>query len=160
MAKLEYLVIHCTATPKGRDVSVEDIKQWHLKGRGWSRVGYSDLITLDGSLINMIEFDQDDEVDNWEISNGASGFNGKARHLVYAGGCSEEKPEWAKFYPAEDTRTPEQKETLALYVKFMIKRHPHIKVIGHNQIANKACPSFPVPEWLTSIGVSSKNIGL
>ena len=29
MAKLFYLVIHCTATPAGREVSAEEIRRWH-----------------------------------------------------------------------------------------------------------------------------------
>ncbi|RHB24096.1 lysozyme, partial [Bacteroides stercoris] len=29
MAKLKYLVIHCTATPEGREVSSADIRKWH-----------------------------------------------------------------------------------------------------------------------------------
>ena len=30
MAKLKYLVLHCTATPEGRDVTAAQIRQWHL----------------------------------------------------------------------------------------------------------------------------------
>ena len=73
MTKLKYLVIHCTDTPAGREIFKADIVQWHIKENGWSKVGYSDLIHLDGSITNLIEFDQDDTVDNWEISNGARG---------------------------------------------------------------------------------------
>lgn len=160
MAKLEYLIIHATATPEGREVSRADIERWHLKERGWSRLGYSDMVHLDGSLENLIEFDQDDMVDPWELSNGAKGMNSKSRHIVYVGGAAADKPKWAKYYPAKDTRTAEQKYTLEIYVKMMILRHPDIKVIGHNQVANKACPSFNVPDWLTDIGVPQKNIGL
>ena len=29
MGKLKYLVIHCTATPVGREVSSADIRAWH-----------------------------------------------------------------------------------------------------------------------------------
>ena len=55
MAKLERLVIHCTATPPGREVSAADIRRWHTApvsqgGRGWRQVGYTDLIHLDGSV--------------------------------------------------------------------------------------------------------------
>ena len=53
-----------------------------------------------------------------------------------------------------------QKEALETYVKFMILRHPFIKVVGHNQLSQKSCPSFNVPNWLKQIGVSSYNIGL
>ena len=163
--KLEYLVIHCTATPEGREVTPEDIKKWHTSskskgGRGWSRVGYTDLIQLDGSLKNLMPYDQDDEVDPWEITNGARGFNSKSRHIVYSGGCQKTKPKWSKHYPPKDTRTEPQKEALLIYVLFTIMRHPNIKVIGHNEIANKACPSFNVGKWLREIGVEEKNIGV
>lgn len=153
--KLKYLVIHCTATPEGREVTKADIEQWHLVGRGWSRVGYSDLIQLDGTLVNLQEFNQDDQVDPWELTNGAKGYNSKARHVVYAGGCENKAG-----LPAKDTRTKAQLKALETYVKFMVLRHPDIKVIGHNQIAAKDCPSFHVPSWLQQIGINDKNIGL
>ncbi|MFA6729078.1 MAG: lysozyme, partial [Prevotella sp.] len=28
-----------------------------------------------------------------------------------------------------------------------------VKIIGHNQVAAKACPSFDVKMWLKSIGI-------
>lgn len=147
MAQLKLLVIHCTDTPYGREIYKEDIEQWHLKERGWSKVGYSDLIHLDGSITNLIEFNQDDIVDNWEISNGAKGYNGVARHVCYSGGSG-----------GTDTRTQAQKYALEIYVKYMLLRHPNIKVVGHNQLSNKRCPSFNVAMWLRSIGITSKNI--
>lgn len=160
MKKLKYLVIHCTATPEGREITRKDIEQWHLKERGWSRVGYSDMVHLDGSLENLIEFNQDENVDSFEISNGAKGFNGISRHVVYVGGAKSTKPSWAKYYPLKDTRTDEQHITLETYVKFMILRHPDIKIIGHNEISNKGCPSFNVGDWLRNICISEKNIGV
>lgn len=160
MKQLKYLVIHCTATPQGREVTREDIEQWHLQERSWSRVGYSDMIHLDGSLGNLIPFNQDNKVDSWEISNGARGYNGVSRHVVYVGGASDKKPRWAKHYPLKDTRTDAQKRALHIYVFYMILRHPNIKVIGHNEISNKGCPSFDVGSWLRSIGVPEQNIGV
>lgn len=49
MGKLKYLVIHCTATPEGREVSGAEIRAWHTNpvskgGRGWKQVGYTDLV--------------------------------------------------------------------------------------------------------------------
>jgi N-acetylmuramoyl-L-alanine amidase len=173
--KLDYLVIHCTATPEGRHIDKDDIIRWHTSpksqgGRGWSRLGYSDMIYLDGSLINLTPFNQDSEVDPWEITWGAAGINSRSRHVVYAGGLKihpelelmsdeelEEVPFNDKYVPG-DTRTPAQLDTLEVYVKYMIKRHPDIKVAGHNQFASKACPSFDVPRWLSSVGVQEKNI--
>lgn len=53
MAKLKYLVIHCTATAESREVSSADIRRWHTAsvsegGRGWKQVGYTDLFHLNG----------------------------------------------------------------------------------------------------------------
>lgn len=158
--KLNYLVIHCTATPEGRPVTKEDIIRWHTNpvnqgGRGWNRPGYADVVYLNGDLVNIIPFNTDDFVDQWEISNGVVGLNGNSRHIVYAGGMDAENKK------PKDTRTKEQLDTLETYVKYTIKRHPKILVLGHNEAPNakgKACPSFNVGEWLRSIGVSEQNI--
>ncbi|OEK05993.1 lysozyme [Flavivirga aquatica] len=155
MAKLKYLVIHCTATPEEREVTKQNIKDWHLKGRGWSRVGYCDLIQLDGTLVSLHEFNQDDYVDNWEVTNGAKGYNGISQHIVYSGGVSKDN-----ILIAKDTRTKAQKKALETYIRYMILRHPKIKIIGHNQISNKGCPSFDVQKWLKEIGIKLINIGL
>lgn len=152
---LKYLVIHCTATPEGMKVLPEDIRYWHLAavphGRGWKQVGYSDMILLDGTLINLVRYDEDDEVDRWEITNGVAGINGASRHVVYVGGCD-------KQMKAKDTRTMGQLATMVNYVWKTIENHPDIIVAGHNQFASKDCPSFNVPIWLDSIGVDPKNI--
>ncbi len=153
--KIKYLVIHCTATPEGREVTSADIERWHRSpkplGRGWSRVGYTDLIQLDGKLVNLTSFNQDQIIQNHEMTWGAKGINGVSRHVVYAGGCDT-------YMNPKDTRTLDQKQSLEAYVKYMVLRHPHIKVVGHNQFAAKACPSFDVPKWLKSIGINPKNI--
>ena len=111
------------------------------------------MIHLDGSLENLVPFDLNNEVDQWEITNGATGINSVSRHVVYAGGLDAIDKTKAK-----DTRTAEQLRTMETYVRYMILRHPQVKVAGHNQFANKACPSFDVPTWLKGIGVDDANI--
>jgi len=170
---LDYLVIHCTATPAGRNIKADDIIRWHMSpksegGRGWSRVGYSDIIYLDGSLVNLTPFNQDSNVDSAEMTWGVKGINQRSRHVVYVGGLEknhefyeDEEDEDDTFnskYTPADTRTPNQLDTMEVYVKYMIKRHPDIKVAGHNQFASKACPSFKVSSWLRKIGIKEKNI--
>lgn len=151
MAELKYLMIHCTDTPEGRPISSDDIRKWHLEERGWKRVGYSDMIHLDGALENLHPFDQNNFIDGYEITNGARGFNGCTRHVVYVGGRRGSK--------SYDTRTDEQWEALETYVRYMILRHPQIQVMGHTDVnPDKACPSFDVGYWLTSICIDPKNI--
>lgn len=159
--RLDYLIIHCSDTPEGKEFTKDDIIRWHtspvhLKGRGWNRPGYSDLVYLDGKLVNLIPYNTDDFVDLWEISNGVEGLNGRSRHICYIGGADKEDPK-----KKVDTRTDAQKHTLEIYVKYTILRHPHIQVLGHSQAPNakgKACPSFDVPAWLREINIQEKNI--
>ena len=153
MGQLKYLVIHCTATPEGREVTAADIRRWHTApkptGRGWKQVGYTDLFHLDGSVERLVQNNEDDNVDNWEITNGAAGYNSISRHIVYAGGMSADNQR------PQDTRTAAQKEALKRYVLDFHRKHPTVKIVGHNQLAAKACPSFDVAAWLRSIGIKA-----
>jgi hypothetical protein len=156
--KLKYLIIHCTATPEGRDVSAADIRFWHLSpvakgGRGWKQVGYSNLFTLTGLNVVLVGDNGDNWVDAGEITNGVAGINGCSKHVVYAGGTD------AQGHPV-DTRTERQKRTMTEFVQHFVARHPEALVGGHNQFANKACPSFDVPKWLRTIGIAEKNLVL
>jgi hypothetical protein len=46
--ELTRIILHCTATPEGRDVSVEEIRGWHTSPpRNWSDIGYHYVIPLD-----------------------------------------------------------------------------------------------------------------
>ena len=167
MAQLTHLIIHCTATPAGRAVSADDIVRWHtssksMGGRGWSRVGYSDMIYIDGELINLTPFNYDQKIDNWEMTWGAKGMNARSRHCVYVGGLIHDPDapadEDIEALMAADTRTDSQKYTMEIYVKYMILRHPDIKIAGHYDFSAKACPSFNVEKWCRSIGIPEKNI--
>jgi len=161
MAKeLKYLIIHFSLTHEGKDFPVEEIARWHTApppaGNGWSRPGYSDVFHLDGSISNMTPFNTDNKVDPWEISYGAAGQNAHSRHICYIGGLREEVID--EHWEPADTRTDDQKYALEVYVRYMILRHPHIKVGGHNQFAKRVCPGFDVPKWLREIGVPENNI--
>lgn len=151
MAKLLRLVLHCTATPEGRPVSSNDIWKWHTDpvsrgGRGWKQVGYTDMIHLDGRVERLVQNNEDANVDPWEITNGAKGYNGTSRHVVYVGGVAKDGK------TPRDTRTPQQLQAMAEYVKDFHRRFPDVKIVGHNELAAKACPSFDVQKWLREIG--------
>jgi hypothetical protein len=156
MKQLTYLVIHCTATPQGMAVTSKKIREWHTSppplGRGWKQVGYSDMIHLNGMVENLVPYNEDDVVQPREVTNGVTGCNTISRHVVYVGGMDEDNKN------AKDTRTREQLLSLRNYVINMIAHHPDILISGHNQFANKACPSFDVPKWLNAIGINNKNI--
>lgn len=152
MAALKYLVLHCTATPEGREVTADDIRRWHTSpvsagGRGWRQVGYTDLIHLDGAVERLVDNNEDANVDPWEITNGAAGYNSVSRHVVYAGGCALDGK------TPKDTRTVMQRSAMERYVRDFHRRFPLVRIVGHNELAAKACPSFDVQRWLKSIGI-------
>lgn len=149
---MQYLVIHCTATPEGREVSAAEIRRWHTApvsqgGRGWKQVGYTDMVHLDGRVERLVNNNEDAQVDAWEVTNGAAGYNSISRHIVYVGGCD-------KAGKPKDTRTEAQREALKRYVEDFHARFPQVKIVGHHELnPSKACPSFDVPTWLRSIGI-------
>jgi N-acetylmuramoyl-L-alanine amidase len=153
--KLQLLVIHCTATPEGRPITAATIRRWHTapkpQGNGWKQVGYSEMIHLDGTIETLVKYNDNDVVDSWEITNGATGINSIARHIVYVGGTDANGK-------AKDTRTPAQLKALEMYVKAHTTLQPQWKIAGHYHFAAKACPSFNVEKWLESIGIPEKNI--
>ena len=49
MRKIDKILVHCAATPEGKDFTVEDIDKWH-KARGFKKIGYHFVIYNDGSV--------------------------------------------------------------------------------------------------------------
>ena len=149
---LKYLVIHCTATREGREVSSDEIRHWHTDpvskgGRGWKQVGYTDMIHLDGRVERLVKNNEDEWVDPWETTNGVAGYNSVSRHVVYVGGYA------ADGQTVKDTRTTAQGAALEKYVREFHHRHPRVKIVGHNELAAKACPCFDVQKWLKAKGI-------
>ena len=127
MRKINKLIVHCTATPEGRHTTVDDIRSWH-KQRGWSDIGYHIVIYLDGTV---------HEGRPVEIQGAhCKGHNKDSIGIAYVGGINK-----TDFKP-EDTRTDEQKESLAFMLEYYKTRHPDAVVYGHNDFSSKACPSF------------------
>ena len=148
MGVLKRLVIHCTATEAGREVTKAEIFQWHLHpppiGNGWSVVGYSEMIHLNGEIEKLRDYNEDNLVEGWEITNGVYGYNSSSRHIVYVGGLRNGR--------SYDTRTIEQMASLEYYVKLFRLVHPECEIVGHNDLnPNKDCPCFNVKNWLMSL---------
>ncbi len=155
MAKLKYLVLHCTATAEGREVTAAEIRRWHTSpvsegGRGWKQVGYTDLIHLDGTVERLVENNEDAEVDPWEVTNGVKGYNSVSRHVVYAGGVAKDGK------TPKDTRTEAQRMAMAAYVSDFHRRFPDVRIVGHNELVAKACPGFDVQSWLHQLKINNE----
>ena len=104
------------------------------------------MIHLDGRIERLVDNNEYAYVDNWEVTNGASGYNSVSRHIVYVGGCD-------RHMKPTDTRTQAQLEAMKDYVTDFHRRFPGVRIVGHNELAAKACPCFDVRKWLKTIGI-------
>lgn len=128
MRPINEIIVHCTATPAGRPVTVQDINAWHV-ARGWSGIGYHRVIGINGERWQGRAIDK--------IGAHCEGHNTGTLGVVYAGGLK------ADGKTAADTRTNVQKEALLEELLSLKKAYPGIvKISGHNEYAAKACPCF------------------
>lgn len=130
MRKINLIVVHCTATPAGRNVSAADVDRWHRQ-RGFRSIGYHFLVRLDGYIEAGRPLD--------EIGAHALGHNADSIGVAYAGGLD------SAGRPA-DTRTPAQKQALQKLLQSLRKQFPNARIVGHNTLAAKACPCFNAEE--------------
>jgi N-acetylmuramoyl-L-alanine amidase len=127
MRKIDKLIIHCTATKEGQDISIETIKKWHVEGNGWTDIGYHYIIDLDGN----IHKGRADEV----VGAHTKGHNSNSIGICYIGGLDN------KMQP-KDTRTEDQKAALVDLLKTLKRQFWQARVYGHCDFSIKACPSF------------------
>ena len=129
MRKIDEIIIHCSATPEGRDHSVADVTAWH-RARGFRTIGYHYLVHIDGRV----------ERGRPESEIGAHGLGHNARSIgvCYVGGQASD------CKTPKDTRTPEQRRMLRELVKGLQRKYRGAKVYGHRDFAAKACPCFDV----------------
>ena len=129
MRAIHKIIIHCTATREGDDISVDTIRRWHLN-RGWSDIGYHYVIDLKGNINagRPIEL----------MGSHTKGFNKGSIGIAYVGGVE------ADGKTPKDTRTKAQKDAIIRLVKKLKGCYPDVTIHGHNEFSNKACPSYNV----------------
>ena len=121
------IIVHCTATPEGKEYTVAEIRRWHL-ARGFSDIGYHYIIHLDGE----IETGRDVDISGAHCT----GHNAHSIGISYVGGVAKDGK------TPKDTRTLDQKAALANLLIDLRRLYPNAKIHGHRDFANKACPSF------------------
>lgn len=125
---VDKFIIHCSATPEGRDVSVEEIRSWHLE-RGFATIGYHYVIYADGSIHLGRPLSR--------IGAHCKGQNACSVGICYIGGLDTAGN-------PKDTRTPAQRRALVQLLRTLRREWPKATIHGHNEFAAKACPCFDV----------------
>lgn len=142
--KVNYIVVHCTASKEGQDLNASDINKMH-KRRGFSMIGYHYLIRLNGQVEEGRPLDK----------QGAHvrGYNDESIGVAYVGGLDDKGK-------AKDTRTEEQQVAMVNLLEAMVKKFPMAKIVGHRDLSPdldgdgviekhewmKECPSFSAIE--------------
>lgn len=130
MRSIDTIIIHCTATPRGKAFMLADIDRWHRE-RGFRSVGYHFVVLLDGTVCPARPLE--------EVGAHCKGHNAHSIGVCYVGGVEQGGT------PA-DTRTPEQRTALRRLLTNLKQQFPTASIHGHNEFAAKACPCFDVRE--------------
>ena len=133
---IKEIIVHCSATPEGKDFTVSDIKRWHLQ-RGFSDIGYHWVVYRDGTIVSGRP----------ESISGAhcTGHNSISIGVCYIGGCASDGK------TPKDTRTEAQKAALVKLLKALKVKYPRAKIYPHYKFAAKACPSFNAEKEYSSL---------
>ena len=127
MRNINKIIIHCSATPEGKNFTVKQIDACHRQ-RGFNGIGYHFVIYLDGSV----------HMGRALAKAGAhcKGHNAHSIGVCYIGGVATDGK------TPKDTRTDTQKASLVKLITELRQEFPNASVHGHREFANKACPCF------------------
>ncbi len=132
MRQIKQLIVHCSATREGQDISVDTIRKWHVEDRGWSDIGYHFYIDINGRV--------EKGRDIAKIGAHTKGQNRNSIGICYCGGVE------ADGKTPKDTRLDCQKEALTAVLRTLKAMYPEAVIHSHNDFARKACPSFNATE--------------
>ena len=131
MREITRVILHCSATREGQDVSTEAIRSWHL-ARGWSDIGYHYVIELDGRVVKGRCISR--------MGAGVRGHNRDSVHICYVGGLDRDGN-------PKNTLTDRQRRSIRRLCRSLTRTLSRdLSLHGHREYAAKACPSFEVAE--------------
>ena len=134
---VKLLVVHCSATPPDMDIGVKEIRDWHVKGNGWSDIGYHGVIRRNG----IFEKGRD-----WHTRGAhARGWNSESWGICLVGGVDEDQKPEANYTRMQYLR-------LKRVLKALLSAAQTAHICGHRDLDSshqklKACPSFDVRDW-------------
>lgn len=145
MRTIKEIIIHCSATAEGRNVTTEQIRHMHTApvskgGRGWNDIGYHYVIELDGS----VHIGRPESV----IGAHCKGHNSNSLGVCYVGGLA------ADGKTQKDTRTVAQYDAMTKLLRQLKQKYPQASIYGHREFANKSCPCFDVKKYLKTVGLA------
>ena len=137
------VVLHTSATPgtwhrgKTADQMRDEIRRWHVEGRGWRDIGYHRVIAPSGEIAIGRSL--------WEIGAHVMGRNRGTIGICLVPVCTHNG-----IGQFSDYFTTDQENALKAYLRELAALTPIRRVSGHNEFARKECPGFRVRtgDWI------------
>jgi hypothetical protein len=149
MRHIDTIMIHCSATypdwmdGAGLENQKDEIEKWHVIDREWLGIAYAELFGREGDTAMGRDLNKDGSP--WDdIGAGAKGHNAHTIHLCLIGGAGASANDAFDDHYTEMQDVALRKVIARLCTQFGTIKH----IIGHNEVANKACPGFQVGPWL------------
>lgn len=113
------IVVHCTASKCTSNLTPSALEAEH-KRQGFTECGYHYYITKDGIIHHMRDITH--------IGAHAKGYNTPSIGVAYEGGLNATGK-------ATDTRTPAQKQSLEILLRFLLLTYPDAQICGHRDLS-------------------------
>ena len=124
MRQINKLIVHCSDTANDHEVTVDDIRDWHIDDNGWSDIGYHYVITRTGNVHAGRPVEQ--------IGAHCKGYNAGSIGVCLIG---------------TDAFTASQFKALKNLYSMLGNIFTGITLHGHRDFtATKTCPNFDVAE--------------
>lgn len=140
-ADVNFIAVHCSATPPTMDVGAAEIDRWHRQ-RGFLKIGYHFVIRRNGQV-------EKGRATN-EVGAHIEGHNSESIGICLVGGVDA-----SKLQKPQNNFTPEQFAALDKLLRELRPTYPTAVIQGHRDFPNvaKACPSFDVKPWVSKQGI-------
>ena len=133
MRTITLIILHCSGTPEGKNLSFEACKKDHVQHRHFKDIGYHYYIERDGSLHKGRKLE--------EVGAHCHLHNTHSIGICYEGGLDENGQ-------PTDTRTQAQRDTLLDLLIRLKQQFPNALIFGHNEFdKSKPCPCFDAEEY-------------
>ena len=139
MRTINDIIIHCAATLANMDIGAAEIREWHVRERGWRDIGYHYVIRRNG----VIEPGRDESI----AGAHCQGRNARSIGICLAGGLGNDRRPENNFLPC-------QFDALERLIRELRQRYPGAGIHGHSDYADKACPVFDVQAFCRERGLA------
>ena len=155
MRQINLIVIHCSATRAGSELTLQQLDIMHRQ-RGFNGTGYHYYIRRNGKICTGRPI---------ELAGAhAKGYNAKSVGICYEGGLDKDGK-------AADTRTLHQRMALSWMISEMLRRYPGSRLCGHRDLSpdlngngviephewTKMCPCFDVANEYDNLITTNTN---